>query len=130
MAEGDYLALDVGSKRTGIARASSVAKLPEPLKIVETDKLIDELKTLVTAQPALGIVVGLPRNLNGDDTDQTRWVRKWTEQAEKEIDVPFHFQDEALTTTEALSRQPNNSQPDAEAAVIILQDFLNGKEDQ
>ena len=129
MAEGDYLALDVGSKRTGIARASSVAKLPQPLKIVETDKLIDELKALVTAQPTLGIVVGLPRNLDGDNTDQTRWVHNWAEQARKEVDVPFHFQDEALTTAEVMSRQPNNSQPDAEAAAIILQDFLNGKED-
>jgi putative Holliday junction resolvase len=128
VADGDYLGLDVGQKRTGIARASSTAKLPQPLKIVETDKLIDELKALVGAQHTLAIVVGLPRNLEGDDTSQTRWVRQWAEQARQEIDLPLHFQDEALTTTEALSRQPNNSQPDAEAAAIILQDFLNGKD--
>jgi putative Holliday junction resolvase len=125
--DGDYLALDLGQKRTGIARASAVARLPEPLKVVETDALLDELKKISSEQAIVGVVIGLPRNLDGNDTDQTRWVRQWVVEAKKDIDLSFHFQDEALTTSEAMTRQPNNLHHDAEAAAIILKDFLDGK---
>jgi putative Holliday junction resolvase len=128
VAADEYLGLDVGQKRTGIARASRVARLAQPLKIVETEKLMDELQELA-ANNVRAIVVGLPRNLDGDDTAQTKWVRQWAQQAQAVIKLPFHLQDEALTTHQALERKPSNSHPDAEAAAIILQDFLNDQED-
>lgn len=73
------------------------------------------------------IVAGLPRNLSGEDTKQTRWVRDWVACAKAELDLPFYWQDEALTTHIAKSQEPRAKSygVDAEAAAIILEDFLS-----
>src|SRR3989344_3426470 len=81
----EILALDVGAAQVGIARGSSVARLAEVQKLIRQNE-------------AGAIVVGLPRNLSGEDTGQTRWVRQWVKQAKKEIGRPFYWQDEALTS--------------------------------
>ena len=125
MQPSDILGLDVGEKRTGIARASTIAKLAEPLIIVETSKTLEAVKDLASKVKIDAVVVGLPRNLSGEDTPQTEWVREWVKLAKAEVGLPFYWQDESLTTKLAETRQPNNSHSDAEAASIILQDFLD-----
>jgi|SRR5665213_2277411 len=129
MMNDDYLGLDVGMVRTGIARASAVAKLAEPLTIVPTNDLVGELMRLSKDKVLKGLIVGLPRSLDGNETAQTKWVREWADEASKEIKVPFYFQDEALTTKEAERKAPNNLHSDALAAAIILQDYLDGQKD-
>ena len=128
MQPSDYIGLDIGEKRTGIARASTIAKLAEPLKIVPTEELMPELAKIIQTGPVAGIVVGLPRSLNGDDTAQTKWVRDWAEKAKEDIDLPFFFQDEALTTKMAETDSRQTSHLDDRAASIILQDFLDSSE--
>jgi putative Holliday junction resolvase len=124
------LGLDVGIKRTGIARASSAAKLAEPIKTVATDDIWESLKNLIEELQPATIVVGLPRNLKGDDTDQTRWVRLWLTEAKQRFpSIDFILQDEALTTKLAESRAGKKiTDVDAHAAAIILQDFLDTNE--
>lgn len=125
MQAGDYIGLDVGEKRTGIARASAVAKLAEPYTIVETAKAAELIAELINENSVQAVVVGLPRNLQGDDTPQTKWVIEWVENLKKEIPLPFYFQDEALTSKLAQDRAGGEGHKDDEAASIILQDFLN-----
>lgn len=126
----EIIGLDLGAVRTGIARASTLARIPEPLLTVETDKAIETVKGITAEKDLEAIVIGLPRNLKGEDTDQTRWVRKWVEGAKKDFSVPFFWQDEALTSQVAEDRTGKNklSGIDAEAAAIILQDFLDTPE--
>lgn len=127
----EIIGLDVGSSRTGIARASSAARLAEPLKTVETKDLIEMLKDLAKTQKISAVVVGLPRSLNGKDTEQTAWVRQWAEKAKREVDAVFYWQDEALTSKLALARGgKEKTDLDALAAQIILQDFLGTPEDE
>lgn len=125
MQTGDYLGLDVGERRTGVARASVVAKLAEPLRIVDTDKAVQEVKDLVDDYGVSAVVIGLPRNLDGDDTAQTDWVKKWAEGLRLEIKTPIHFQDEALTSELAQARIGGDGHKDDEAASIILQEYLD-----
>jgi putative Holliday junction resolvase len=126
----EILALDVGAKRVGMARASTVARFAEPLKTVSTDDALEELRALVKLSEVEAIVVGLPRNLSGEDTDQTRWVREWVTKLKTHINTPMYWQDEALTSREAAGKlQTSNSKVqnfdvDAHAAAIILDDFL------
>lgn len=125
------LALDIGAARTGIARASAVARLPEPLETVETGKLLPRLEEIIKQQPTGLIVVGLPRSLEGKDTKQTQWVRSWVTDAKDRIDLPFYYQDEALTTHLAEAQAAAHKKPadaDSLAAAIILQDFLDTPE--
>lgn len=123
----EFLAVDVGAARVGVARGSSAARIAQPLKTVAAVNIITELQNLINQNQVSGIVVGLPRNLEGKDTAQTQAVRNWAEQAKTVIGLPFYWQDEALTSRVAESR---NSAPsaDASAAAIILQDFLDGAE--
>lgn len=117
--------MDVGAARVGLARGSTAARLAEPLKTVPAAEAVDELKKL---NPD-AIVVGLPRGLDGQETAQTAYVRRWTEEAKLKIDKPFYWQDEALTT-QAAGHTDHPAGPDAAAAAVILQDFLDTPEDQ
>ncbi len=122
----EILALDVGTKRVGVARASLEARLPQPLKTVATAEAIEQLKEIISDGQVEMIVAGLPRNLSGQDTEQTRWVRDFVAKAKAELGLPFYWQDEALTSHEVQSRNPGAkiSDIDAQAAAIILEDFL------
>jgi putative Holliday junction resolvase len=125
------LGLDVGLKRTGVARASALARLAEPLVTINTVDVIKTLTQLIEQYNVGTIVVGLPRNLRGDDTAQTTWVRDWVRHAKSKIDLPFYWQDEALTSKIAEAKQKSYTKKvdiDSLAASIILQDFLESSE--
>ena len=136
----EILALDVGAARVGVARGSTSARLAEPLKTITADEALSKLTELIGQTRAEAIVVGLPRNLSGEDTNQTSWVRSWVMHAQSKINLPFYWQDEALTSHKAESHayrqaglKPKAKQSgdvDSMAAAIILQDFLDSPEDQ
>jgi putative Holliday junction resolvase len=127
-----YLGLDVGLKRTGIARASGAARLSEPLTTVATTSVLKTIKDLAEEYNISAVVVGLPRNLHGYSTQQTNWVREWVVNAKNKIDLPFYWQDEVLTTRIAEAKKLTYGKKvhdvDSLAAAIILQDFLDTPE--
>ncbi|MCL2094637.1 Holliday junction resolvase RuvX [Candidatus Saccharibacteria bacterium] len=116
----NIVALDIGEKRVGIAKASG--KIAIPLATVSPDDL---LATLEEAAPDL-IVVGLPRNSSGEETKQTATVRAVASGLPYEV----VFQDESLTSVLARENLDTTGRPydkmdiDKEAARIILQDWL------
>ena len=127
----EILGLDIGAKNTGVARASNVARLAEPLMSISAKKTMITLKKYIAEHKVEAIVIGLPRSLNGEDTEQTKWVRDWVDKAKQKINAPLYYQDEALTTEKAKGYQLKaNSSFDehALAAAIILQDFLDSAE--
>jgi putative Holliday junction resolvase len=117
------LGVDVGSKRVGIARGSSAARIAQPLKVLPAEAAIEAIRVL--AAKADGIVVGLPRGLDGQETSQTEQVRHWVGRAKLAIDKPFYWQDEALTSVAAKNKGALTGEVDAHAASVILQDFLD-----
>lgn len=118
----EYLGVDVGAARVGVARGSIAARIAEPLMTLPAPKAIEELAKLAKDHQSAGIVVGLPRSLAGKETEQTGLVRDWVAKARQVIALPFYWQDEALT-----SRLSEGSKHDIDsaAAAIILQDFLD-----
>lgn len=124
---GQLLALDVGLARTGIARASWVARLPEPLMSVATEKIDDCLEKLIHEYSVDTVVVGLPRSLNGNETGQTKWTRQWVQDTKPKHQAKWFFQDEALTSQLAQSHSSDHDL-DAHAAAAILDDFLKTNE--
>lgn len=133
MKASEMIGLDVGMKRTGIARASNIARIAEPMESVPTEELIDRLEELVKEKGIDAVVVGLPRNLRGEDTEQTRWVRDWAKSARAKIKASFYWQDEALTSRLAeaeLKKSGKVHDVDSLAAAMILQDFLDSPEDK
>lgn len=126
------LALDVGNKRVGLAVASLEARLPRPLTTLNRGiDFFDSLRKIIEEEHIGTIVIGLPRGLDGQSTNQTRATKDFVDQLHQQIDLPTHYQDEALTSKhaatelEARSSQHNRADIDALAAVYILDDFLS-----
>ena len=125
------IALDVGAQRIGVARASTIAKIAAPLTTVINDATIMQTILHVLKQEDAGaLVVGLPRNLQSQETDQTRSVRTFVQKLQEQTDIPVYFQDEALTSNKAEAELNARKKPfakgdvDALAATYILEDFL------
>jgi putative Holliday junction resolvase len=123
-------ALDFGGKRVGVAIADLASRLPRPLKtLMNGPHLFDELSSLISEEEITLIVIGLPRNLSGDDTYQTRLTRQFAQRLRKH-GFPVVLQDEAGTSDLARSELEARRKPyarsdiDALAACYILEDYL------
>lgn len=123
------LALDIGERKIGVARANSIARIAEPLMTLKNDHdFAASLKSLLAEQEVSQLVVGLPRGMDGQDTAQTTYVRSFVK--ELGSDVPVHFQDEAVTSVNAEEILKAKKRPyakediDAMAATLILEDYL------
>lgn len=124
------LCLDVGEKRTGVAVAESGIRIAVPLITIETDgNEIQAIAELVLKEGASIVVVGYPRNQQGEATAQTAYVEAFAERL-SDLDVKIVFQDESLTSVLAEQQLKAHNRPytkgdiDAQAAAIILQDYL------
>ena len=96
------LALDVGERRIGVARADSIGRLAAPLMTLDVDGTeIVALQRLMLENDATGLVVGLPRNMSGEPTKQTETVQSFVRDKLRAFDVPIAFQDESLTSVAA-----------------------------
>lgn len=125
------LALDVGNRRVGIALASTAARLASPLVTLEQgDKFFDELAKIIERESVSDLVVGLPRGLQGQATEQTVLTAEFTKQLKEHFELPVHFQDEAVTSRQAETELQSRGKPyqksdiDALAATYILEDWL------
>lgn len=128
---GNYIGFDVGNARIGVAIASAVARLSHPHQTIANDAQVWEVVTrLVTDERAAKLVVGLPRNLSGDDTPQTAVARAFATQLKTVTKLPVYLQDEALTSRRAEDELASRGKPyakgdiDALAATYILEDYL------
>lgn len=124
-----YLGIDYGVKRIGLAIGDNDAKLAQPLATVTAAELV---ATIQREGPFQAVVVGLPRSLDGHDTAQTLAVRRFSDDMLwRHLRIEPVFQDEAATSAVAEERLKESGRPytkadiDAEAAAIILQDYLD-----
>ena len=125
----NYLALDVGDRRIGLAMADSEVKIAVPFGYVErSESTVTEITELLVRHDIDTIVVGYPRNQSGEPTKQTEAIEAFVaELAEVEFDADVVYWDESLSSVEAerrLGRVKDKGEIDAEAASIILQDYL------
>lgn len=125
------LGLDVGERRIGVAVGDSVGRLSSPLTTLTVDGLeIVRLQRLMLENDVTDIVVGLPRNMSGEETAQTELVRQFAVRRLGGFSQPVHFQDESLTSVKAEQELTNRKKPfakgdvDALAATYILDDYM------
>jgi putative Holliday junction resolvase len=127
----NYIALDVGRARIGVAAANSIARIAAPVPAVANDEqVLKSVQTLVNEYQASVVVVGWPRGLSGQETDQTRYVAEFVEQLKTVITVPIELQDEAATSLKAEAELKargkvyEKGEIDSLSAVYILEDYL------
>lgn len=130
------IALDVGSKRIGVATSDATRIIATAQGFIARSKFeteIQELTALLEKYQSNTIVVGLPLNMNGTDSQQTGLVREYKAKLEAALpDVDFQFWDERLSTSAGekflissnVSRKKRKTKIDAVAAQWILQGYL------
>lgn len=134
-----YLGLDLGSKTLGIAISHSgiIASPLETFRFRENqyDLAIQHLNKLIQMHLVTHIILGLPKHMNNDMGDRAQISVQFQEKL-KQVEVILW--DERLSTKSAmdsmrmfkLSPQEKKAQKDTQAALIILQNYLNYKENQ
>lgn len=127
--KNNLLALDVGARRVGVALAADGLAMARSLPTLQhNDQLLTALKVLLETHSITAFVVGLPRNMQGEDTAQTVVVRDFVKELEAQFGLPVHYQDEALTSVQAetvLAHTPHTKEDiDSMAAQTILNDYL------
>lgn len=133
MVNKKFLCLDVGERRVGLAIGDSETRFAWPQGAADADKP-DLLRQIIKDQKITDIVIGRPRNQQGSRTNQTASVEFFVDMVVKPLGLPVHWQDESVTSViaeERLQSRTKNytkSDIDAEAATIILQDFLEDYE--
>ncbi len=127
-----FVALDVGERRIGVAVAKTDVRIASPLTTLENNEdIFTQIVTLIADQHAVGLVVGLPLGMDGQETAQTHAVQKFVGELRSHVTLPLYWQDEALTSHKAEEELNGRGKPyakgevDALAATFILEDFLH-----
>jgi putative Holliday junction resolvase len=132
-----YLGIDVGRVRIGVAIADDVLRTARPLRAVERRGDAPDLAILSAVAEEFEVtqaVVGLPLNMDGSEGPSAAFARRFAEKLGAALGVPVALQDERLSSFEAetrlrdrgLSTREARGQVDAEAAAVILQEWLDG----
>lgn len=138
------LALDVGDRRIGIAISDDLGITARGLSVYERigiRKDVNALYAIIAESGCSQVVVGLPLNLDGSDSVQTGKVREFAERLGNRLrsggmaGIELILHDERFSTKIAedvlreagMKRKARQEIVDAQAAVVILQHYLEGK---
>lgn len=126
-----YLGLDYGKAKVGLAVGDDETKVAVSkglLKGLSQNKLIEKIKALVNLEKIDRVIIGLPVNMEGEETEMTKEVQLFVEKLRSNIENPIQTIDERLTSQMAdtlLKDDKDKSKQDTVAAQIILQTYLD-----
>ena len=129
------LALDVGSKRIGVAITDLLGITAQGLETIRRQNKRKDMETLgrlLKDYEVREVVVGLPLRLSGAEGTQSEKMRRFASDLESHFGVTVHLWDERWTSTEAnrllreteLSIQKRGRAVDRMAAILILQSWM------
>jgi len=132
---GRSLGIDFGEKRVGLAISDKSNLIASPFKTINyinKNDLVSQIEKIVIKNNIKNFVLGLPINMKGEDTAQTKTVRKFKESLSS-LDLPIIYEDERLSSVSAknslilqnIKTGHNKSEIDKTAAAIILQQYLD-----
>lgn len=128
--------LDLGEKTIGVALSDLRRGVATPIEVIRREKFTldaNRLLDLLAARGAVGIILGLPLNMDGSEGPRVQSTRAFARNLEKLTDQPITFWDERLSTVAAeralleadTSRKRRKEVIDQVAAGYILQGALD-----
>jgi putative Holliday junction resolvase len=132
---GRLLALDLGTKRIGVAVSDELQFTVRPVKIIERakwKKVLKQIIALIEEFDAVGLVLGLPYNFDGSESEMSAEARRLARNFSLSLTIPVFLQDERVSSYAAknflwksgVSEKETRKRVDSEAAAIILSDFI------
>jgi len=128
-----YLAIDYGTKRTGLAICDRAETIASPLMVIQGQKeLVKKISEVVEAENVEAVVLGLPLNMDGSEGHQAELALKFGKQLQNRLKIPVLLHDERLSSFGAAeklnsanyTRKKKKKRLDAVAAAEILASFL------
>jgi len=135
---GRILAIDYGTKRTGIAVTDPLRIIATALETVETSGLIEFLKKYFQREGVDEVVIGMPKQMNNQDSETAPAVRKFVELFKNTFpEKPRSLADERFTSSMAhrtmidggMSKKDRQIKGNVDkiSATIILQSYMESK---
>lgn len=135
---GKMIGVDYGDVRTGIASSDLLGLMASAVGAIKPGGMKNTAKAVAEIAKnanAVGIVVGLPKNMDGSEGPRAETVRAFVDLLREETDLPIELEDERMTTMEAnrfLSEtetfgRKRKEKVDALSAELILQSWLDRK---
>ena len=132
------LSIDYGKKRTGLAVTDPLQIIASGLATVSTCELFDYLKQYVAKEQVERIVIGEPKQPNGQPSENLQRVQQFVKRWRKAMpDIPIEYYDERFTSVLAhqamidggLKKKARQDKAlvDEISATIILQDYMRSK---
>jgi len=137
------LAIDLGTKRFGLAMSDEGGRFATPLDVISVSNSSDPISiilTIIRKEDVRRIVLGLPLNMDDSMGPMARGVIAWGGRISEHSKLPVIYVDERLSSFEAeqqilnrkkggekITRQKKKQQLDAIAAAQFLQAFLDGR---
>ena len=130
------MGIDFGEVRIGIALSDPLQIISQPFKVIPNgDKTIYKIQEIIKTEEVGKIILGLPLNLDGEDTKKTLEVREFSKILKSNVDIPVIFWDERYTTVEANEELKQMGYGIAEsrkvidkvAASIILKSYMENQ---
>lgn len=132
------LSIDYGKKRTGLAVTDPLQIIAGGLATVATSELFDYLKAYIAREQVELIVIGEPRQPNGEPSENLARVQQFVNRWRKAMpEVPIQYFDERFTSVLAhqamldgglkKKARQNKGLVDEISATIILEDFMRSK---
>ena len=131
-----WLGIDYGEKRIGVAITDPLKMFVNPFSTIENrsdEYVIGELKRIFLEQDVERVVVGLPLNKEGEDTQKTLEVRAFFAKLESMTELPLFLYNELYSTCDAneflkqkgLGWKESRKIVDQVAAAVILKSYLD-----
>ena len=132
------LSIDYGKKRTGLAVTDPLQIIAGGLATVATSELFDYLQAYISREQVEMIVIGEPRQPNGEPSENLARVQQFVNRWRKAVpQVPIQFYDERFTSVLAhqamldgglkKKARQNKGLVDEISATIILEDYMRSK---
>ena len=132
------LAIEFGRKRSGIAVTDPLQIIANGLITVPTHELLNFLMTYVQKEDVERIVIGLPKQLNNNESESMRFIEPFVRTLKKKLpDIPLEYVDERFTSVMAhrvmleiglkKKDRQNKAIVDEISATIILQSYLESR---
>lgn len=133
--KGSLLGLDMSQRRIGVAGTEPERRLVTPLVTLQRDKWARDsarLAAIAQEREAVGLVLGLPLNMDDSEGPAARRMRDWARNLARALRLPILLQDERLTSSAVafaieegrLPRPRKGQLLDHLAAAVILEDAL------
>lgn len=132
------VAIDYGRKRCGVAVTDVLQIAANALPVVRTCDLMEFLKDYCASEPVERILVGEPRQMNGQESESMRYIRPFMTRLQRELpNIPVEMVDERFTSVMAhrdmftagfkKSDRSRRGLADEMSAVIILTTWLESR---